>query len=101
MKNQIHTQNENARAAIVAKYQGATNCRGSRIIVKTQRGRKSFPYPHELSGAACYTWAADQYLKAIAEEDRKEYGSPLGWGEISDFSAGVLPSGEYVFVLNK
>jgi hypothetical protein len=54
-----------------------------------------------LSGADCYIWAVDQYLKAIAAEDRKEYGALIGWGEISDFSVGVLPSGEYVFVLNK
>lgn len=97
----MKTYNENARASIIAKYQGPTNFKGARIIVKTQRGRKSFPYPYELNGHACYIFAVDQYLKAIAEEDRKEYGSPIGWGVISDFSVGVLPSGEYVFVLNK
>jgi hypothetical protein len=96
----MKTKNEYARQAIVTQYKGATDFKGARIIVKTCRGRKSYPYPHNLSDHDCHVWAADQYLKAIAEEDRKEYGSPLGWGDIHDFSVGVLPSGEHVFVLN-
>ena len=100
MKNQIQTKNENPRAAIVTKYKAATNYKGARIIVKSCRGRKVYPYPYELSGSDCHIWAADQYLKAIAEEDAAKYGAAIGWGKISDFSVGVLPSGEYAFVLN-
>ena len=96
----MKTKNEYARQAIVTQYKGATDFKGARIVVKTCRGRKSYPYPHNLSDHDCHVWAADQYLRAIAEEDRKEYGSPLGWGDIHDFSVGVLPSGEHVFVLN-
>ena len=98
--NTTQTKNENARAAIVAKFAGPTNSRGARIIVKSQRGSKSFSYPHELSGLDVYIWAVDQYLKKIAAYDLKEYGSPIGWGVIGDYSVGVVPSGEYVFVSN-
>ena len=97
----MKTQNENSRAAIISKYAGPTNSRGSRIIVSSQRGRKSFSYPYEKSGADCHSWAVEQYLKAILAEDQKEYGeNATGWGELSDYSIGQLKSGEYVFVSN-
>lgn len=102
MNTAITTHNENSRAAIIAKYAGPTNSHGSRIIVKSQRSRRSFPYPHELSGADCHKWAVSQYLAEILKEDRKEYGElASGWGTLADFSVGQIPSGEYVFVSNK
>ena len=97
----MKTQNENPRAAILSKYRGPTNSTGSRIIVSSQRGRKLFAYPYELSGANCHTWAVEQYLKAILNDDRKRYGeNATGWGGLSDYSIGQLKSGEYVFVSN-
>jgi len=97
----MKTHNENPRAAILSKYQGPTNRRGSRIIVKTQRSRKSYSYPHELSGADCHLWAVDQYLNDILAQDRAEYGEhATGWGTLADFTVGQLPSGEYVFASN-
>jgi len=97
----MKTHNENSRAAILSKYCGPTNSTGSRIIVSSQRGRKTFSYPYELSGSNCHAWAVEQYLKAILKEDRKEYGeNATGWGELSDYSIGQLKSGEYVFVSN-
>jgi len=54
-----------------------------------------------LSGEAVHIWAVEQYLSSIIAEDRKEYGSEAtGWGTIADFSVGVLPIGEHVFVRN-
>ena len=96
------THNENPRAAILSKFCGPTNTRGARIIVKSQRSRRSYSYPYELSGVACHTWAVSQYINAILAEDRKSYGEhATGWGVLSDYSVGQLPSGEYVFVSNK
>jgi len=102
MKTEIKTHNENSRAAIIAKYAGATNSHGSRIIVKSQRSRKSYSYPFELSGADVFRYAVAQYLADILKEDRKEYGElASGWGTLADYSVGQLQSGEYVFVSNK
>jgi hypothetical protein len=97
----MKTHNENPRAAILSKYHGPTNYRGSRIIVKSQRSRKSYPYPDELSGEACHLWAVDQYLKGILAEDVRDYGDhATGWGTLADYTVGQLPSGEYVFASN-
>ena len=97
----MKAHNTTALAAIVSKYVGPTNSRGARIIVKSQRSRRSYSYPYELSGADCHTWAVDQYLSSIIAEDRKEYGSDsTGWGTIADYSVGVLPAGEHAFVRN-
>jgi hypothetical protein len=98
----LKTHNDFSRAAIVAKYKGPTDSHGSRILVNSNRGRKSYPYPHELSNCERFVWAVDQYLQDIAAKDRKEYGQDaIGWGEISSFSVGQLSSGEYVFVNNR
>lgn len=97
----MKTHNTTALQAIVSKYIAPTNSRGARIIVKAQRSRRSFPYPYELSGEAVHVWAVEQYLSSIIAEDRKEYGSETtGWGTIADFSVGVLPTGDHVFVRN-
>lgn len=98
----MKTHNENCRAAIIAKYAGATNSHGSRIIVKSQRSRRSYPYPYELSGTDIFRYAVAQYLNEILKEDRKEYGElASGWGTLADFSVGQIQSGEYIFVSNK
>ncbi len=44
--------------AIVTKYLGPTNTRGSRIVARCDAGSVSFPYPHELSGEECHAAAA-------------------------------------------
>ena len=97
----MKTKNAMPLASITAKYIGATERRGSVIQVKSQRGRKSYPYPHELSGGEVYASCVSLYLENLVEQDRKFYGDKAeGWGELSDFSHGVLPSGEHVFVRN-
>lgn len=97
----MKTKNENARAALVAKYLSPTNSRGARIKVTTQRGSKSFSYPFELSGADCFVHCAALYLAAIEAEDVKKYGSSCGgWGKIEEYLMGVIHTGEHVFVSN-
>jgi len=93
--------NTTALASIVSKYIAPTNSRGARIVVKSQRSRRSYPYPYELSGQTVHIWAVEQYLSSIIAEDRKEYGcETTGWGTIADYSVGVLPTGDHVFVRN-
>lgn len=100
--NTTKTQNENCRAAIISKYVGPTNSRGSRIIVKSQRSKKTYPYPYDLSGAECHKWAVAQYLDGLVKEDKKSYGDgATGWGTLADFTIGQIVSGEYIFVSNK
>lgn len=46
--------------AIITKYHGATDTRGSRIsATDTDRNRVSIPYPYELSGEAVHRAAAE------------------------------------------
>jgi hypothetical protein len=52
-----------------------------------------------LSGSAVFAYAAGLCLDSIKQDDFNQYGENAeGWGELSDFSHGVLPSGEHVFV---
>jgi hypothetical protein len=70
--------------AILTKYHGVTNTRGSRIIAHAE-GVKSLtiPYPHELSGEACHRLAATLLC------ERQEWPTELVGGQ--------LPNGDYVF----
>lgn len=45
--------------AILTKYHGPTNTRGSRITAFDGDASASIPYPHELSGEACHRAAAN------------------------------------------
>jgi hypothetical protein len=95
----MKTKNEFALAAITAKYVGATERKGSRIKVTSRRGSKIYAYPNDLSGNAAFAYAAGLYLESIKAEDRKEYGDRAeGWGDISDFAHGILPTQDHVFV---
>lgn len=70
--------------AILTKYKGATNTRGSRIYASDgDRNRISIPYPHELSGEAVHLEAA----KALCRK--------MGWSE--DLLGGGTKDG-YAFV---
>ncbi|MGD0135271.1 MAG: hypothetical protein ABSE57_24760 [Bryobacteraceae bacterium] len=73
--------------AIVTKYRGATNTRGSRIAASDEDGnRTTIPYPHELSGEDVHRKAA----LALCEK--------MGWtGRLTGAS---LRSG-YVFVFTE
>ena len=73
--------------AILTKYRGATDTRGSRIIATAEGGdrphRLSIPYPHELSGAEVHAKAA------IALRQK------MGWK--GSLVAGGLPDGSWAF----
>lgn len=77
--------------AIVTKYHGPTNYRGSRISAKAEAGRVSLPYDHALD-------AGDNHKKAAqALADR------YGWTVEKGYPAlvgGALPGNAgYVFVM--
>jgi hypothetical protein len=70
--------------AIITKYHGPTNTRGSRITASDEDGnRVTIPYPYDLSGEAVHRKAAE----ALCDK--------MGWhGELADGSI----KGGYVFV---
>ena len=72
--------------AIVTKYRGATDSRGSRIVAKACGGlRVSIPYPYNLSGEAVHEAAALALM------------SKAGW--TGKLIAGYMPDGGYVFIV--
>ena len=76
--------------AIITKYFGPTNSRGSRIKATCAAGSVTISYPYELSGQACHRAAAEALVQKMGWNDA-HYGGLLG---------GQLPSGDYVFVFN-
>lgn len=57
--------------AIITKYHGATDTKGSRIsATDTDRNRISIPYPYELSGSAVHRAAAEALCKKMKWEGR-------------------------------
>jgi hypothetical protein len=71
--------------AIVCKYIGPSNVRGSRIKAFAEGGNSvTIGYPHELSGSDVYRLAADTLCKKLKWE-----------GELIE---GGLPNGDCVFV---
>lgn len=71
--------------AIITKYSGPTNTKGSRIKASCAAGSVTIDYPHELSGMDCHAKAAYALL-AKMHWDYKLVG-------------GQLPSQEYAFVM--
>lgn len=67
------------RQAIVTRYAGPTNHRGSRIIVTSQAGRMTVPWDHALN--------ADRNHAAACEA----YAAKQGWDGM--WSGAVLPDG--------
>ena len=76
--------------AIICKYFGPTNSKGSRIKAQCAAGSITINYPHELSGQAVYRKAAEALVTKLGWDD-VHYGGLLG---------GQLPSGDYAFVFN-
>jgi hypothetical protein len=76
--------------AIITKYFGPTNSRGSRIKATAAAGSITISYPYDLSGQACHRAAADALVKKMGWDD-PHYGGLLG---------GQLPNGDYAFVFN-
>lgn len=70
--------------AIITKYKGPTDTRGSRIYASdSDNNRISIPYPYELNGEAVYLEAA----KSLCRK--------MGWSE--DLLGGGTKDG-YIFV---
>ena len=88
--------------AIVTKYHGPTNLRGSRISAKCERGRISIPYPHELKqGEECHRAAAAALIARFIREDVEKYGkeaNPPGRGWLTPYVSGGLPDGTWAHV---
>jgi hypothetical protein len=61
--------------AIVTKYAGPTNTRGSRIIAKCEAGSVTIPYPHELSGEDVHRKAAEALCAKLKWEGKLIGGS--------------------------
>ena len=77
----------NMRQAIVTKFVGPTNCRGSRIIAKADAGKITVEYDHALNGDQNHLIAAQK----LAEK--------FGWK--GALTGGGLPDGvgaHYCFV---
>jgi hypothetical protein len=79
--------------AIVTKYHGPTNCKGSRISAKADAGRVIVHYDHALN--------LDENHKAAAQALVER----LGWTEANGYPAlagGALPGNAgYCFVMAK
>lgn len=72
--------------AIVTKYHGPTNTKGSRITASDEDGNRcTISYPYELSGEAVHRAAAI----ALCEK--------MDWSHAADLRGGSLKNG-YVFV---
>lgn len=78
--------------AIVTKYLGPTNFRGSRVVAKCQAKRISVSWDDALDVDGNHAAAANQLV------------SELGWTNYGKLVGGGLPGGEgncYVFVKDK
>jgi hypothetical protein len=76
--------------AILCRYFGPSNVRGSRIKATCEAGSVTIPYPHELSGQAVYRAAAEALVTRLGW-DKDGSGALLG---------GCLPGGDYAFVFD-
>lgn len=69
--------------AIITKYHGPTDTRGSRISATCASGKTSIPYPYHLEGIAAHADAARELCEKL--------------GLVGRFTSGHLPDGRYVF----
>lgn len=85
--------------AIITRYLGPTDYRGSRIRASCERGSLTVSYPHELSGEDVHIYAAQSLVEKFAAEDEKKYGTPQKknpW--LNRRVCGQLSNGDYVHV---
>lgn len=74
--------------AILTKYLGPTNTKGSRIKASCAKGSIIIPYPHEFDVTTAHNFAANR-LSEVMEWDNQYYGELI---------TGQLPSGDYCHV---
>lgn len=67
--------------AIITKYLGPTNNRGSRIVAKCERGRIIVSWDYKLNVNENHKAARDALLRRFIREDVEKYGptSKSGW----------------------
>lgn len=76
--------------AIVTKYAGPTNHRGSRVICRAQAGRYTYPWDDALGVAENHRQAAEAFA------------ARFGWLDHSTMAGGAMPDGKgYCFVLTR
>ena len=76
------------RQAIVTKYFGPTNTKGSRIKVKAYAGSKFYEWDHSVGIELNHLRAATKFA------------DKMGWLKKNDIVGGSMPkSGSYCFVL--
>lgn len=93
------TSTTNQMQAILTRYYGPTNTKGSSIKASCERGSILVPYPHECNeGHDAHRFAAQALLDKFVAEDRKNYGpdSKPAWGR--PFVSGGLPNGDWAHV---
>lgn len=79
--------------AILTKYYGPTNFRGSRIVAKCERGQLTMPYRHELNSDENHVEAARLLCEKFAAEDVVRYLTPKNenfW--LTEKVSGCLPN---------
>ena len=82
--------------AIITKYLGPTNIRGSRIKASCDRGSITIPYPH-IGIEENHVAAAQALVDKFVREDAAQYGEHENpWSRPR--ACGSIPSGEYVHV---
>ena len=82
--------------AVVTTYKGPTNTRGSRIYARGSDYQTHIGYPHDLSNEAVHRAALADWLKKC--EETKRFSLCADELDPSNWVAGWLPDGDYVFV---
>lgn len=93
----MKTYNTHPGQAIVTRFYGPTNFKGSRIKARCSRGSITVQFPYDLSGADCHAYAVALLLQKFSKED----GNAYSWGELEDWAVGGMPdqdADEYCFV---
>jgi len=85
------------RQAIVTKYVGPTNFKGSRIKATCERGSITIEWSDALNSEQNHVAARCALIAKFLKEDAARYGSNANpWGK--PMIAGQIPSGAYVHV---
>lgn len=86
--------------AIVTKYIGPTERRGSRIKASCERGSVTIGYPHELSGDNVHIAAANALVEKFIKEDKKRFGDNVNpWAGTR--VCGCIGNGVYAHVFTE
>jgi len=85
--------------AILIKYIGPTDTKGSRIKATCARGSITIGYPHHASDKDKPLEAVKALCAKFAEEDKKEYGTnSKSFWKTTSWAIGELPNGDHCAV---